>query len=136
MTATEKSAWTELIVVAIATIGVGCLLPWLGNRATGMFGFLGFLPLSMLWLRRRGGEVVVDERDQRIQQVASHLGMSAAWMVTFLVLIGFVFWSSQFNEGVVPTIWLTWLVWIQFAVCYGAHAIVYIVAYRRLSIAS
>ena len=131
MNAMEKAAWTQLAVTAIALALAACLVPWLGNAATGAFGLLGLLPVSMWWVRRRGDAVVTDERDQQIEYQSTFLGVHAAWMLTFLTLIVLVLWSSQANGGVVPTWWLTWLVWTQFAVCYLVKGVVAVVTCRR-----
>jgi hypothetical protein len=71
------------------------------------------------------------ERDRAIDQRAIRLGVGAAWMGLFLALIVLVFWSSIYNDRVVPTSFLTWLIWIQFAVCYGVKGLVGVLAYRR-----
>ncbi len=129
MNAMQKAAWTELTVVLAAAIGVACLIPWLGNGATGMFGILGLLPLSMLWLRRRGDSIVTDERDQQIQMRATFFGVHSSWMLVLLTLIALVLWSSSNNDGIVRTSWLNWLVWVQMAVCFGVKAVYSVVAY-------
>ncbi len=54
-------------------------------------------------------------------------------MLLFLSLIAIVLWSSYANEGVVATWMLTWLVWLQFAVCYSIKGFVAVLAYRRQS---
>lgn len=133
MNAMQKAAWTELAVVAAATIGFLCLLPTMGDRAAGMFGLLGLLPLSMLWLRRRGDAVVTDERDAEIQQRAWFFGAHTAWMLSLMTLIVFVLWVSPNNDGVVRASWLNWLVWTQMLVCYGVKALYSVVAYGGLS---
>lgn len=131
MNAMEKVAWTELIVSTVTLAVVALLYPWLGFGATGAFGLLGLLALGMWFLRQRGSQVVVDERDRTIERSATQLGIGAAWMGLFLTLIMLVLWSSYYNEGVVPTWMLTWLVWLQFAVCYGVKGLAAVLAYRK-----
>lgn len=131
MNAMEKVAWTELLVSVGATVVVLALLPWLGNAALGAFGLLGFLVAGMWFLKQRGQSVIVDERDREIERTATRVGISTAWMALFLALIGLVFWSSQYNDRIVPTHVLTWLVWIQFALCYGIKGYVGICQYRK-----
>jgi hypothetical protein len=131
MNAMEKVAWTELIVSAAAVLAAGALIPWLGDGASSAFGLLGLLVCSLWFLRKRGPGVVVDERDREIERQATKFGVEAAWMATFLALIVLVFWSSIYNESVVATRALTWLIWIQFAICYGAKGIVGVIGYRR-----
>lgn len=136
MTAMEKVAWTELSVSVMAVIIVSALLPWLGSHAHAGFAVLGLLGFNLWFLRRRGTAVIVDERDREIERIAMHRGVGTAWMALFLALIALVFWSSLFNNGAVPTGLLTWLIWIQFAICYGVKGLVAAVMYRRQRIAS
>ena len=118
MNAMEKVAWTELIVALGTVVVVTAIYPWLGSAATGAFGLLGLLVCSLWFVRRRGKEVIVD-------------GVEAAWMALFLALIAIVIWSSYFNEKMVATGLLTWLIWIQFAICYAVKGLVAVVIYRR-----
>jgi hypothetical protein len=131
MNAMEKVAWTELIVSVAAVAAAGALIPWLGNGASGAFGLLGLLVCSLWFLRKRGPGVVVDERDREIERQATTLGVEAAWITTFLTLIVFGMWGQFYNDGVVATRYLTWLVWIQFAICYGVKGLVGVMSYRR-----
>jgi hypothetical protein len=136
MTAMEKVAWTELSVSLVTVAVVSALIPWLGTHANGAFGLLGCLVFGLWFVRRRGSSVVVDERDRDIERQATHLGVGTAWMALFLALIALVFWSSLFNDRVVPTQLLTWLIWIQFAICYGVKGFVAVLMYRRQKRAS
>ncbi len=131
MNAMEKAAWTELLVVVTAMAIALVLIPWLGNRASAAFGFLGFLPLGMLFLRQRGQGVLVDERDREIDKEALRLGVSTAWMMLFTAIILLQQWSVFFNDRIVPIGYITWIIWIQFAICYGVKGLVSILAYRR-----
>ena len=136
MTAMEKVAWTELLVSVAAVVVASVLFPWLGGKAHVGFGLLGLVVCSVWFVRRRGQRVVIDERDRAIEQRATQLGVQAAWMALFLALIALVLWSSYFNDKVVATRLLTWLIWIQFAICYGVKGLVGILAYRRQRIAT
>ena len=129
MSALEKSAWSELVVVLLAVVAVAVCLPWMGHRATAWFGLLGLLPIGMYFLRKRGEGIIVDERDQGIQRRSLSIGVSAAWMGTFLALIAIVLWYGG-DDTAVPTRYLTWIVWLQFAGCYGVKAVATIFAYR------
>lgn len=131
MNAMEKAAWTELLVSVTAVATVTVLYPWLGDGAAGAFGLLGFVVCGMWFLRGRKKKVVVDERDREIEKRATRIGVESAWMALFLALIVLVFWSSLFNNSIVATKLLTWLVWIQFAVCYGVKGLVGVLSYRR-----
>jgi hypothetical protein len=136
MNAMEKVAWAELAISATALGAVAVLLPWLGQGATGAFGLLGFLGLTILFLRKKGPGVVVDERDQEINRRATQLGIYAAWMTSFLCLLALVLWSGQQEQQVVATSILTWLLWSQFAVCYLVKGLVGVVSYRRRGLAA
>ena len=131
MSAMEKVAWTELIVSGAAVVAVTALYPLLGSAASGAFGLLGLIVCGAWFLRRRGRRVVVDERDREIDLRAKHLGFGTAWMALFLALIAIVFWSNLYNDRIVATDLLTWLIWIQFAICYGVKGLVGVLAYRR-----
>ena len=133
MTAMEKVAWTELLVSVTTIVIVTALIPWLGNGATGAFGLLGLLVCGLWFIKRRGNSVVIDERDREIERRSTRRGIEVAWMMLFLALIAIVLWSSYANEGVVATWMLTWLVWLQFAVCYSVKGFVSVLAYRRQS---
>ncbi len=131
MTAMEKVAWTEFVVSAVALVMAAVLFPWLGNNASNAFVVLGLLVCSVWFLRKQGGSVVIDERDRQIEQQATKIGVEAAWTTTFLTLIVLVIWSSLYNDGVVATRALNWLVWLQFAICYGVKGLSGVVNYRR-----
>ena len=133
MTAMEKVAWTELLVSVTTIAIVTALIPWLGNGATGAFGLLGLLVCGLWFIKRRSNSVVIDERDREIERRSTRRGIEVAWMMLFLALIAIVLWSSYANEGVVATWMLTWLVWLQFAVCYSVKGFVSVLAYRRQS---
>ena len=133
MTAMEKVAWTELLVSVTTIVIATALIPWLGNGATGAFGLLGLLVCGLWFVKRRGNSVVIDERDREIERRSTRRGIEVAWMMLFLALIAIVLWSSYANEGVVATWMLTWLVWLQFAVCYSVKGFVSVLAYRRQS---
>lgn len=129
-TANEKLAWTELIV-SLTTLVIVCLLvPFLGDRASGAFGLLAFLVAGMWFVRKQGNKIVKDERDREIEVRANLLGIGSAWMLLLLALIGLVLWSSSSNDSQVPTSYLNWLVWIQFALWAAVRGLVGILSYR------
>ena len=101
MNAQQKVAWAELGISAIALIAAIVAYPWLGDRAGGMFGILGMLGLTPLFLMKRQQEVITDERDQKILQQATFFGIGAGWMILFggiLVLTLLV----EFESSAVP----------------------------------
>lgn len=136
MNAMEKVAWTEVIVTMSSVVATAALLPWLGDGAWGAFGLLGLLVVGAFFVRSRDGRVVVDERDREIEQQAMRWGIGAAWQFLFMSLIALVFWSSTYNEGLIPTRLVTWLIWLQFATCYLVKGIASLLAYRRATLAT
>lgn len=128
MNAMEKVSWAELTISLVTLVAAALLIPWLGNGALGAFGLLGFLGLTVLFLRRKGQCVVVDERDHEIDQRARFLGVLVAWQCGYLGLLCVSLWD---NNGVVQTTILMWLLWSQFAVCYFVKGLVGVVSYRR-----
>jgi uncharacterized membrane protein len=115
----QKLDWFEFLVSLAAVAVVLVLVPWFGDRAHAGFALLGILVFGIWFVRKRGQEVVSDERDRSIEQRSKDLGVGVAWMYLFITLSAIVFWSSLYNGGVVPTRLLTLLIWTQFAVCYS-----------------
>ena len=131
MNAMEKVAWTELVVTVVAFLVVTALTPWLGSAATVGFALLAVMAFGGLFLRRRGQEIVVDERDREIERKAKYIGVSAGWMTLLGALIAASSWSIRAGDHVVSTALLNWLIWVQFAVVYGTHGLVCVLMYRR-----
>ena len=131
MNAMEKVAWTELVVSVSAVTVATLLFPWLGHRATGGFGLLGLLVLSIVFVRQRGNQVVVDERDREIERRATRIGVGTAWMTLFTALIAATLWANYSHINAVSTRFLIWLIWVQFAICYGTKGLVAVIMYRR-----
>ena len=131
MNAMEKVAWTEL-VVSVAAVAVATLLfPWLGSRATSAFALLALITLSVVFVRRRGNRIVVDERDREIQRRATSISVGTAWMTLVTALAVATSWSSYSNTHAVSTGFLNWLIWVQFAFCFGMKGLASVVMYRR-----
>ncbi len=131
MNAMEKVAWTELVVsVAAITLAV-LLLPVLGDSAAAAFAILGLLPLGMVFLRPRGNEVTVDERDRAIENRAKIWGIGAAWMTLFIVLTTAGMLSNYEGMHSLSTRFINWLIWIQFAICYGVKGLTSVILHRR-----
>ncbi len=131
MNAMEKVAWTNLIVSAGAVVVATATAPWLGAAATSFFALLALTPLGMVFLRQRGSRVVVDERDREIDRQAGRFAVATSWMLLVMVLIAVTMWGSYTQEHAVPTAVLNWLIWIQFAMCFGMRGLAAIVLYRR-----
>ena len=66
MNAAQKFAWFNLAVVTAILITVLAPIPVLRQGALGGLGLLGLLGIGPLFLRRKGGGSVWDERDQVI----------------------------------------------------------------------
>jgi hypothetical protein len=131
MNAMEKVAWTNLLVSAGAVVVVVATIPWLGAGATGFFALIALIPLSAIFLRQRGSRVIVDERDREIDHKAARCAVGASWMLLLFGLITVTIWGSQTHEHAVPTKLLNWLIWSQFATCFGIRGLAAIVLYRR-----
>jgi hypothetical protein len=124
----QRAAWFNLAVIAAAVIAVAALTPRLGYaRAQGGFGLLGLLGFGPLFFRRRGGRVVLDERDGMILRRSTILGHSAFWLafVAACVAAPWVYGA----RGAVPVIVVQSGVWwglvLVFAVSSTATLIQY-----------
>lgn len=133
MSAMEKVAWTELVVSLVVSALVVALFPWLGMVSLSAFALMALITLSGLLLRRRGNEVVVDERDRDIERRAIRIAASVSWMCLLGGLIISCMWSAYVRNNAVPTSILSWLVWTQFPIIYGIKGFMSIYAYRRES---
>ena len=80
MSAMQKFAWFNLAVVALSACTVLSLFPVMGMAAHGGFGWLGLLGLSPLFLRKKKGQVIADERDTLIQRRSVILAYTAVWL--------------------------------------------------------
>lgn len=131
MNAMEKVAWTELLTALVATTTALALVPWMGSRATTAFALLALVAVGFYWTRKRGGRVTVDERDREIARRATAISVGAAWMVLLMAVATAGMWANYRGTYTVSTTLLNWLVWTQFALCYGLHGLVSIILYRR-----
>ena len=101
MSATQKLACFNLLVVLVSLCVVVSLLPMIGaQRAQVGLAFLGLLGLGPFFLRRKGGEVVFDERDTLIHRRS----VIAAYTVFWLALFGAAGLAALFYglDGAVP----------------------------------
>ncbi len=74
---------------------------------------------------------MVDERDNEIRRRASAIGIGTAWLTLAGALIAATIWASSSDSHAVSTVFLNWLIWMQFAICYGVTGLASIVLYRR-----
>ncbi|HEY4310866.1 MAG TPA: DUF2178 domain-containing protein [Pirellulales bacterium] len=131
MNAMEKVAWTELIISAVTVFVVAALTPWLGAAATAGFALLGLIVVAGLFLRKRGRQVIVDERDREIAKKAKDISIGLSWMTLVTVLAVSVTWASVKSDRAISTVLLNWLIWSQFVIVYGTHGLVSVLLYRR-----
>jgi uncharacterized membrane protein len=136
MNAMEKAAWMELVVSVGAVALAAALFPWLHDGAAACFSLLGLLGLSYFFVRPRRNQVVVDERDWEIDRRALRIGVSVAWMTLFSALIVATMWANYSRTHAVSTRVLNWLIWAQFAICYGTKGLVAVILYRRQQVAA
>lgn len=129
MNPVQKVAWTELIVSVLAIVLVATLYPWLGSAALGGFALLGLLGITPLFLRRRGNQVVRDERDAQIEQIASWFGFGTAYFLLMLSMVAITLFYGQ-QQRDVPTSLLSVLLWSQFAFCYAIKGATALLQYR------
>lgn len=129
MSAIQKQAWFHLAVIGVTVVAVAVALPWLGPGAQGFLGLLGVLPLGMMFLRRRGGDVVTDERDAAIHQQAARIGFAVVWVV--LIAGAMSAWGVYGDGGAVPVPVVMLAVWVAFMVLIAATAIATLVLNAR-----
>lgn len=84
MSASQKHAWFNLIVILLSVALVACLYPILGSAAHAAMAICGLLGLGPFFYRKRKDEVVLDERAILIQQRSALLGYSIFWVVYVL----------------------------------------------------
>jgi len=132
MNAMEKVAWTDLTVSVVAVAAATLLVPWLGSRATSAFALLALTAmLSVFFMRPRGNRIVIDERDQEIAKKATSVGVGTAWFTLSAAVATATVWASYSNTHEVSTVFLNWLIWVQFAICFGVKGLASVVMYRR-----
>lgn len=136
MSAMEKSSWFEFLISFAVIVVVSCTFPFWGDAASGTFGFMGLFGLIPLFFRKRGKEVVVDERDLAIDRKARGIAVSVAWMALFMTLMGIVLYTNYSGGSSVSTRVLNWLLWIQLALFFCLKGIVGVVEYRRHRLAA
>ena len=133
MNAMEKVGWTELIVSIVAVAVATLLVPWLGSQASGSaFSLLALIGLlSYVFMRPRGDRIVIDERDREIAKKATSVGVGTAWFTLSAAVARATVWASYSNTHAVSTVFLNWLIWVQFAICFGVKGLASVVMYRR-----
>ncbi|MDA7888467.1 hypothetical protein N9A86_03720 [Akkermansiaceae bacterium] len=131
LSAMEKAAWTEFLVSLFTIVIVAITYPWLGDKATGGFGFMAFVTCGMWFLRGKRKETQVDERDHDIDRNSRLVSVSITWMFLVLTLIATVLWNGHLDNRTISLSTLNWLVWIQFALFFLVHGMISIISYRK-----
>ncbi|HEX3727968.1 MAG TPA: hypothetical protein VHV08_17070 [Pirellulales bacterium] len=127
MTSAQKHAWFNLVVVLLTAITVLSLYPWLGERAYGGFGLLGFCGFAALFHWRRRGQVVSDERDALINRRANLWAYTVLWVV----FVAAVMLAPRIFGDSVPTRVIETSVWIAFMLMLGVQSIAALIQYGR-----
>jgi uncharacterized membrane protein len=128
MNASQKFAWYTLAVVALTVVSVLLLIPLLGPGAQGAFGLLGLLGFTPLFFRRRGDEVVQDERDVQIRQRSLTIAYSVFWV---LFVLGSMTAPAVYGwSGSVPVSMVLGAVWCGLIVVQGVMALAILIQYR------
>jgi hypothetical protein len=85
MSALQKYAWFNLAVIALTIVVILALVPFMGTKALGGFGFLGLLGFGYFFIRPRPGKVLIDERDNLIWRRSITLAYKIFWLLFVLV---------------------------------------------------
>ena len=105
MTAAQKYAWFNLLVIGGSGALIAVSYPWIGQRAFGWFGLLGFLGLDPLFFRKSEGQVVADERDHLIWSQATLAAFAAFWVV-FALAASVVVPTIYGWDGALPVVYV------------------------------
>jgi hypothetical protein len=127
MSAVQKQAWFSLAVIALTTITVLALYPWLGARASGGFGMLGLIGLSAFFYSQRGKHVVFDERDRLINQRSNVVAYAVLW----LAFVAAAMLAPLYFGEAVPTVVIQNSVWVAFMILFGVQSVAALVQYGR-----
>ena len=108
MSRMQKFAWFNLSVVALVIVIFAGLVPVLGwHRAHGAMGFTGLMGFGALFLRRKAGEVIMDERDTSILQRSLSASYGVFWWAFVAVAVGVApavyGWEGQVPVSIVQT---------------------------------
>jgi hypothetical protein len=127
MTAAQKAAWLNLIVIASATIVVVALYPAFGSKAFAGLSLLALCALNVLFHWGRGRRVVSDERDEHINRRAVVWAYGVLWLafVSAALLAPLVFGQA------VPVRVIQNSVWVAFMILIGVQSIAVLVQYGR-----
>jgi uncharacterized membrane protein len=128
MSAAQRNAWFNLIVVLVSValvVGLSALMGW--PKAIGGFALLAMLAFGPLFYRRRGAQVVVDERDVSIQRRSIVIGYGVFWLAFVAACVSLPMVYGE--RGSVPVWMVTSAVWWGVAIVYGVAAAATLVQY-------
>lgn len=128
MSAMQKFAWFNLVVISLTIMAVLALLPFLGKSALGGFGLLGLMGFGPFFFRRKPGHVVADERDQLIQQRSWIVAYSLFWVV-FVLAAAVLSPVVYGQEGGVPVWVVQSSVFCGFMLVYALASIAILIQY-------
>jgi hypothetical protein len=129
MSAPQKHAWFNLVVIAATLAIVLLLYPFLGKGALGGLGFLGLLGLGGFFYRKKRGEILTDERDNLIHQRSTVVAYSVFWLA--FVAAGVLTPLYYGYDGAVPAMLVANAVWAGVMLLIGTQSITTLVQYSR-----
>ena len=129
MNAAQKFAWFNLAVITATLITVLALIPVLRQGALGGLGLLGLLGIGPLFLRRKGGESVWDERDQVIAIRSALAAYTVFWLVFVASCMSLpIIYGWQ---GKVPVEVVQWSVFVAMMLVVGVTSLATLIQYGR-----
>ena len=124
----QKFAWFNVAVISLTLLVVFSLTPFLGYRAMGGLGCLGLIGFGPLFFRKKGAQVVIDERDHVIQWRSWIFAYAVFWVV--FVLVAAVLSAVIYGEdGAVPVSVVRISVFWAFMFVYALASIAILVQY-------
>jgi hypothetical protein len=129
MSAPQKHAWFNLVVIAATLAIVLLLYPVLGKGALGGLGFLGLLGLGGFFYRKKRGQVLTDERDNLIHQRSTIAAYSVFWLA--FVAAGVLTPLYYGYDGAVPAILVANAVWAGVMLLIVTQSVATLVQYSR-----
>jgi hypothetical protein len=127
VSALQKFAWFNLAIILLTLVAVLSLAPYKGEKAVAGFGLTGLLGFGSLFLRKKRGQVVLDERDQLIKRRSYALAHTWFWVVFVLAA---VFSARLYGaNGAIPVPVVQNSVWCGFLLMYTVLNVAILVQY-------
>ena len=125
----QKMAWYNLAVIALTAAVILVLIQVIPFKAAlGGFGLLGFLGFSPLYLKKKKGEILHDERDQQIGGNAQRAGFFIFWLY-FVAACVYIPFAYDFKA--VSSIIFFYLCMVGVMVLVVVQSVATLVLYRR-----